>query len=132
MSTDRWLSVGRSMEADSRRAGEDAARGAITGDDPGLLIVFCSANHDPVQLLAGISGVGGGVPLIGCSTRVVITPDGPSTTSVTVTAVGGPGVSVAAAPARRASSRAREAGAAGAGRPDPAGGRPHPGLPPFT
>src|SRR2546421_4030090 len=115
MSTDRWLSVGRSMEADSRRAGEDAARGAITGDDPGLLIVFCSANHDPVQLLAGISGVGGGVPLIGCSTRVVITPDGPSTTSVTVTAVGGPGFSVATASAERASSRAREAGAEVAG-----------------
>jgi hypothetical protein len=99
------------METDSRRAGEDATRGAITGADPCLLIAFCSANHDPVELLAGINSVGGGVPVIGCSTRVVITPDGPSTTSVAVAALGGPGLSAATAAADHASTRARAAGA---------------------
>src|SRR5262245_48939053 len=111
----RWLSVGRSGEADSRRAGEEAARQAVTGTDPGLLIAFCSANHDPVAVLAGINGVAGGVPVIGGSTRVVIGPDGPSPTSVVVTALGGPGFSVATAAADRAGDRAREAGALVAG-----------------
>ncbi|SRR6266540_676215 len=107
----RWLSVGRSAEADSRRAGQDAARAAVVNDDPCLLIAFCSANHDPDELLAGINSVGGGVPVIGCSTRIVIAPDGPATTSVAIAALGGPGFSVATAAADRAGTRAREAGA---------------------
>jgi hypothetical protein len=107
----RWLSVGSSAEVDSRQAGRDAARAAIVDDDPRLLIAFCSANHDPAEVLAGINGVGGGVPVIGCSTRIVIAPGGPATTSVTVAALGGPGFSVATAAADRAGARAREAGA---------------------
>lgn len=107
----RWLSVGRSADADSRRAGADAARDAITGDDACLLLAFCSADHDPVELLAGINEAGGGVPVVGCSTRVVITPGGPQTTSVTVAALGGPGFSIATAVAAGAGPRAREAGA---------------------
>lgn len=111
----RWLSVGRSGETDSRRAGEEAAREAITAADPGLLIAFCSANHDPVAVLAGINSVAAGVPVIGGSTRVVIGPDGPSTTSVVLAALGGPGFSVATAAADCAGARAREAGALAAG-----------------
>jgi hypothetical protein len=107
----RWLSVGRSAETDSRRAGQDAAGTAITGDDPCLLLAFCSANHDPDEVLAGINSVGAGTPVVGCSTRVVIAPDGPSRTSVAVVAFGGSGFSVATAAADRASERPREAGA---------------------
>ncbi len=118
MSTDRvptdrprWMSVGSSAEPDSRTAGHDAARAAITGDDPRLLVVFASANHDPDQLLAGINTVGGGTPVIGCSTRIVIAPDGPSAANVTVAALGGSGFSVATAGADRAGDRSRDAGA---------------------
>jgi hypothetical protein len=108
----RWLSVGRSGEADSQRAGRDAARDAVVNGDARLLMAFCSANHDPVEVLAGINGVGGGVPVIGCSTRVVIGPDGPSGTSVTLVALGGPGFSVATAGAGHDGGvRGREAGA---------------------
>jgi hypothetical protein len=106
----RWLSVGRSTAADSHRAGEEAT-GQAASDDVSLLMAYCSANHDPAAVLAGINAVGGGVPVIGCSTRVVITPDGPSATSVVVVALGGPGFSVATAAADRAGGRAREAGA---------------------
>jgi hypothetical protein len=49
--------------------------------------------------------------VVGCSTRVVITPDGPRTSSVTIAALGGPGFSVATAVATEAGARAREAGA---------------------
>jgi hypothetical protein len=108
---ERWLSVGGSGVEDSRRAGRQAAREAITGDDPRLLIAFCSANHDPEELLAGIRSEAGDTPLIGCSTRIVIAPDGPSTTSMAIAALGGAGFSVATAAAGQASSRAREAGA---------------------
>lgn len=108
---ERWLAVGSSAAEDSRRAGREAASGALTGSDPRLLVAFCSANHDPRELLAGIRGVAGDTPLIGCSTRIVIAPDGPKTTSVTIAALGGPGFSVATAAADRAASRAREAGA---------------------
>jgi hypothetical protein len=111
----RWLKVGRSAETDSRRAGEDAARQAVEADDVRLLLAFCTANHDPAAILTGINGVGGGAPVIGCSTRVVITPDGPEATNVTVVALGGPGFSVATAVADRAGDEPRAAGARAAG-----------------
>jgi hypothetical protein len=106
----RWLSVGRSAETDSRQAGEEATRQAVRGD-ASLLMAFCSANHDPAAVLAGINAIGGGAPVIGCSTRVVIAPDGPNATSVVVVALGGPGFSVATEVADRAGARARAAGA---------------------
>ncbi len=107
----RWMSVGSSGDTDLRQAGHDAARQAITGDDPRLLVVFCSAGHDPEQVLAGVNAVGAGTPVIGCSTRIVITPDGPSPASVTIAALGGSGFSVATAGAERAGERSRDAGA---------------------
>src|SRR2546430_12011353 len=74
----RWVAVGNSSDVDSRAAAETAARGALTGAGPRLLMVFCSALHDPAAVLAGIRAVDADVPLIGCSSTTVIAPDGPS------------------------------------------------------
>jgi hypothetical protein len=105
------VSVGRSADGDSRRAGYDAALQAITGTDPGLLMVFCSARRDPYEVLNGINDASSGVPVIGCSSSAVIAPDGPSRESVVAVALGGSGLSAATAVARRVTGRQREAGA---------------------
>ncbi|NJC86114.1 FIST signal transduction protein [Planosporangium mesophilum] len=107
----RWLSVGRSAATDPRLAGEIAARAALTGASPRLLMVFCSALRDPRAVLAGIRAVGAGVPLIGCSSRAVIGPAGPIEDGVVVVALGGPGFSVVTAAADGANGQQRAAGA---------------------
>jgi hypothetical protein len=108
----RWMSVGSCADPDPRLAGELAARTALGKADPRLLLVFCSALHDPAAVLAGIKSVGAGIPLVGCSSTMVIGPDGPGLdTGVVVVALGGTGFSVATAAARNASGRRREAGA---------------------
>jgi hypothetical protein len=122
----RWVAVGSSFDADSRAAGEAAARGALAGADPRLLMVFCSALHDPAAILAGIRAVDSDVPLIGCSSTTVITPDGPSQgRGVVVFALGGPGFSIVTAAARDASEHRREAGAAVASCVGRLDDRPH-------
>jgi len=63
----RWMGVGRSEISDSRLAGAAAARAALAGDQPKLLIVFAAITHDPAALLQGIHEVAGGVPVIGWS-----------------------------------------------------------------
>src|SRR4029450_8094155 len=63
----RWVGVGTSTDADSTRAGIDAAKAALRGDDARLLIVFASDTHDLKALLAGVNETSGGVPLIGGS-----------------------------------------------------------------
>jgi len=107
----RWLSVGMSTEDDSRSAGRAAAGQAIAGRAAALLIVFCTPHHDPAAVLAGILEVGAGTPLIGCCTAAVITAEGPAKHGVVVTALGGPGFSVATAGATGAATRQRAAGA---------------------
>jgi hypothetical protein len=114
-STQRWVSVGTSTEADSSRAGADAAAAALRGHDAKLLIVFCSDSHDLPAMLRAINDTSGGVPLIGCTTAGEIATDGPADSSVVVTALGGPGFSVATAVAANADGRQREAGAEVAG-----------------
>jgi hypothetical protein len=112
----RWLSVGSSTGADSRAAGSDAARQALSREDARLVVVFCSGRHDPSAVLAGITEVSGDVPLIGCSTSVAIAPDGPyPDRAVVVVGLGGPGFSVATAVGRDASRGQRAAGIAVAG-----------------
>ncbi|HEV7899513.1 MAG TPA: FIST N-terminal domain-containing protein [Planosporangium sp.] len=109
--TRRWLSVGSSAATDARLAGEVAARGALTGAHPRLLMVFCSALRDPRAVLAGIRAVGAGIPLVGCSSIAVIGPTGPSEGGVVVVALGGPGFSVVTAAANGAHGQHRAAGA---------------------
>src|SRR4051812_18617006 len=108
----RWMGVGRSSEADSRTAGRAAARAALTGAGPSLLVVFGSSGYDPGQLLAGVHDAAGEVPVIGCSTAGELAPDGSRDGTVVVAAVGGPGLSVSTAASDNITGRQRDAGAA--------------------
>jgi hypothetical protein len=92
-----------------------AAGAALVGDDPKLLIVFSSIEHDPSALLAGVRTIVPGVPVIGCSTHGEIGPGGAQDGTVVVAAIGGPGFSVATSVAADVSGRQRAAGAEVAG-----------------
>ena len=109
--TDRWLAVGRSGDPDARLAGAEAARTALVGDDPRLLIVFCWEGYDLTELLAGIAAEAGTVPVVGCSTAGEISASGPGDNGVVITAIGGSGFSVATAAARVGPGGLREASA---------------------
>ncbi|GAB7190073.1 FIST N-terminal domain-containing protein [Kineococcus sp. NUM-3379] len=107
----RWMGVGRSAAADSRTAGLQATRAALTGEGPRLLVVLAGIDHDPAALSAGVAEAAPGVPVIGCSTHGEIGPGGPADGSVVVTALGGDGFSVSTASSPVLSGRQREAGA---------------------
>jgi hypothetical protein len=124
-SSDRWLSVGSSVNRDARAAGREAARDALSGDDPKLVLVFCSDAYDVPVLLHAINECSGGVPLIGCSTAGEIATGGPGESSVVVTAIGGPGFSVTTTVSRGVSTRLREAGAEAASCFNDLEERPH-------
>lgn len=121
----RWLAVGRSSDNHAHRAGTEAARQALTGVDPKLLVVFCSGSYDLPRLLAGINETSGGVPLIGCSTAGEISDAGPGDAGVVVTALGGSGFSIATGTADNASHHLREASARAAFCIDRLEDRPH-------
>ncbi|HET7486923.1 MAG TPA: FIST N-terminal domain-containing protein [Acidimicrobiales bacterium] len=108
----RWTAVGRSDAGDARLAGVEAAAGALAGDDPRLLVVFCADTYDLHDLLAGVAGVAEGVPLVGCTTAGELWAGGPGDGGVVVMALGGPGFSVATAAARAEDGGLREASAA--------------------
>lgn len=74
----RWMGVGHSNAQDSSTAGAEAAKQALRGEDPKLLVVFCSDSYDLPTLLDAINKESGGVPLIGCSTAGEIATDGRS------------------------------------------------------
>jgi hypothetical protein len=42
----RWAAVGHSVDTDAFAAGSAAASAALAGDDPKLLVVFCSDSYD--------------------------------------------------------------------------------------
>ena len=107
----RWVGVGHSNDDDAFTAGSDAARRAIVGRDAQLLIVFCADTYDLPALLRGINETSGDIPLIGCSTAGEIATSGPGDSGVVVSALGGPGFSVATAAADAVTGRLREAGA---------------------
>ena len=94
------MGVGRSHDPDAQTAGTAAAEQALTGADPQLLIVFCSDSYDlPLLVKAIAEAAPPGVPLVGCSTagEISVSGDGNAAgdTAVVVTAIGGPGFSVA-------------------------------------
>jgi hypothetical protein len=105
----RWMATGTSAARDGYRAGQEAARAALIGE-PALLVVFANHTFDLEALLRGINDCSGGVPLIGCTTAGEIATSGAEDGSVVVTAVGGPGFSVATAKATGASARLRASG----------------------
>jgi hypothetical protein len=111
----RWLAVGRCTDTDPRRAGREAARQARVDTNPALLVVFCSGQADPAEVLAGIDEVFPGVPLIGCSSQAVIASDGLDGPGVAVTALGGPGFAAHTGLAPADGGGQRDAGAAVAG-----------------
>lgn len=107
----RWMGVGRSRNRDSPAAGAEAARAALVGRQPKLLMVFAGIDHDPAALLDGLREVAAEVPVIGCSTHGEIAPGGPRDGTVVVAAIGGPGFAVSTAVAEAVSGRQRAAGA---------------------
>jgi hypothetical protein len=107
----RWMGVGRSGGADSRAAAVEAARAAVTGAEPKLLIAFTAITHDQAAVLAALGEVAPGVPAVGCTTHGEIGPGGPADGTVTVAAIGGPGFAVTTAVADHVSGRQRAAGA---------------------
>ena len=124
MSGARWLGVGKADGLDVA-AGARAADDAIVGEDPRLLVVFCSDSYDLPGLLGSIRERAGDVPLIGCSTAGEIATSGPGDASVVITAFGGSGFSVNTAVAGDASTRLREAGADVASAIDGVEEKPH-------
>jgi hypothetical protein len=111
---ERWVSVGRSG-ADGVAAGQEAARAAIGGGSPKLLLVFASDALDLAGVLGGAHAVAPDVPLIGCSTAGEIATDGPDDESVVAIGFGGRGFAAATAAGWAASGRLRQAGAEAAG-----------------
>src|SRR2546423_11095554 len=110
----RWFGVGRCESPDSYAAGAAAARAALAGPDPKLLLVFAAIGHDLAALQAGVQDVAGPVPVIGCTTHGEIGPGGPRDASVTVAALGGAGVFRCNRTAQQGSGHPPHAGAEGA------------------
>ena len=107
----RWIGVGRSADPDPAQAAREAAGAALQGPDARLLLVFCSTAYDAAALLEAVAAVAPGVAVVGCSTAGEIATSGPAESSVVITALGGPGFSIATAVARDAPADLRQAGA---------------------
>ncbi|MFC5000568.1 FIST signal transduction protein [Dactylosporangium cerinum] len=121
----RWLAVGRSDSLDSATAAATAARAAMTGAEPKLVIVFSAITHDPAAVLDGVRQVASGMPVVGCTTHGEIGPGGPTDGTVTVAALGGPGITVSTAVAEGVAGRQRDAGAEVARCAEPLADQPH-------
>jgi hypothetical protein len=97
---------------DPRAAAAAAVREACIGTDPKLLVVFAAITLDVHEVLAGLGDAAPGVPVAGCTTHGELGPGGPADDTVTVAALGGPGISVAVGVAEKVSGRQRESGVA--------------------
>jgi hypothetical protein len=72
-----WAGVGESRQRDARAAGREAAQAALAGrGDADLILCFATVGYDLGELLAGVRGETGEVPLAGCSGAGVIGPSG--------------------------------------------------------
>ncbi|GAA1401057.1 FIST signal transduction protein [Catellatospora coxensis] len=106
----RWMGVGRSRATDSGSAAIEAARGAMTGPEPKLLIVFAAITHDPQAVLAGVAEAAPDVPVVGCTTHGEIGPGGPADGTITVAAIGGAGFQIRTHVATGVTGRQGDAG----------------------
>jgi len=120
----RWLRVGQSDHADCRTAALTAARTAIAGAEPKLLLAFTAITRDAAAVAVALNEVAGEATVIGCSTHGEIAPGGPRDGTVTVVALGGDGFSVASAVAT-AGGRQHQAGAEVARCADQVADRPY-------
>lgn len=132
--TDRWVGVDSSADADLRRAGAQAATGALAGRPAELVLVFCTSGLDAEQVLAGVcSVVDDRTPVVGGTTMGEVSPADDTVAAlvdrpgVTVLALGGPGFQVTTMVARDASAHRRESGIAAAAAMAPID-RPHRAL----
>jgi hypothetical protein len=119
------MAVGRSDHPDTGAAAEQATRQALAGAEPKVLMVFTAITRDAHEVLDAVRAVAPGVPVVGCTTHGEIGPEGPADGTVTVTAIGGPGIDVATAVAENVSGRQREAGAEVAASAEPLAERPY-------
>lgn len=110
--TTRWLGVGTSTDADHRAAGAAAARDAVTGPVPQLLVAFVCDDLDVEAVTAGIRSTAPDTPLLGCTTAGELADVGAGDMGVVVVAFGGGGFSVETALARDVSTGLHDAGAA--------------------
>lgn len=83
------VGVGQSKQEDSSRAGEEAARAALSRlDGPAdVLVVFVDPRFNHRQLLAGVEAAAGKIPMVGGTTAGEISSHGFSTGSVVVMAI---------------------------------------------
>lgn len=73
------VGVGRSRSRDSRAAGREIAAQAIEpleGRAPEMVLVFCTAGHDPNALVQSVREATGRAPLVGCSAEGIISRHG--------------------------------------------------------
>lgn len=111
----RWVGTGHSHDADPVLAGRQAARAAVAGRDPVVLIVFASIRYDLEALLAAVRAEAPpGTPLAGCTTAGELSNAGVTSGGVVVAALGGAGMSATVAVGRDASQDQRAAGVAAA------------------
>ncbi|MEJ5868157.1 FIST N-terminal domain-containing protein [Pseudokineococcus sp. 5B2Z-1] len=108
-SGDRWMATSQaSAAAGARRAGAEAARRALAGRAPALVVVQSAGHLDHVEVLSGVRSVTGEAPLLGGSATDAFGAEGPAT-DVVVTALGGPGLRAATAASSAPDVRARGA-----------------------
>lgn len=121
----RWFDVGHSNAVDPTVAGTEAAKAALTGPDPALMIVFASARYRLDALVDAAAKVAPGVPMAGCTTAGEIASGNSSSGGVAIVMLGGPGISATTAITPDASKDLYNAGVRAAGVCASAPGRPH-------
>lgn len=108
----RWVGVGSSSNDKAEAAGQEAALCALVGEAPKLAIVFCECSYDTKAVVKGIRSVIGETPVVGSSTMRGF---GSSLEAlhakggVTVTILGGDGISVGTGSAVVAKNQLRNA-----------------------
>src|SRR5688572_1729332 len=72
-----WAGVGESRQRDARAAGREAAQAAVAGrSDAELVCCLGTVGYELGELLVGVRGETGEVPLAGCTGAGVIGPGG--------------------------------------------------------
>ncbi|MCS7220116.1 MAG: FIST C-terminal domain-containing protein [Anaerolineae bacterium] len=104
--------VGISRQADSQRAGMEAATEALSslGGQADGLILFISDCYDPLAVLQGVRSITGSIPLIGSCATGIITPSGIHTDVVALMALRSDTLRVALATTEGAMDSPRLAG----------------------
>ena len=114
----RWYDVGYSDAADGEKAGREAATAALTGPDPGLVVILSQVRDDLTAVAAGVRAAVAAYPgsadtvIVGTSTSGQYTEGTYGTSSLVVAAYGGPGLEVHYRVAEVGDGSSRDAAAA--------------------